>query len=490
MVLPMPKLSDGEEWLLIDRTACIRAIYIPVAQQSSEEYPELCTFQNVNFAMSREVKIMKHSGKWYPDFGYDVLDGWDTIKMDATLGLPADAEWTMAVNIPQLVNLLSVPRFLRKHTVFSAQIIRIVDRDMVSRKGNVQTFSDSADISWTTIVNANFGLTVQWTPPNPSAWLMDFIKNNVTIAIGFIPVIGPVAAVAFPLAFTAITDPASFNATLKSILPQTELVDHVSFRVAKSVKEQKSYLSDNWRKSIEDGGGLFAPATGASTRQPDPASSKNISDPPTVAPKIAESKAPVQQAKPKVKPQKEATISLPKPSTGKNITLEGLKQKFGSSNTAQTRTVTAEAKEAIPTAQKVPILTYSQEPQAGVNPMEGDTSLSWLEEMYLQSAEIEPLSELVTSAQFQLADRTLRRSGEGEAFGFNTTGSTDDGPAETLAEYFPKNPPLRDENVPENDYSWMEDYLEELWSGFGEEVDDVEQETETEEAQDEQAVPL
>ncbi|KAJ5727754.1 hypothetical protein N7493_005574 [Penicillium malachiteum] len=468
MVLPMPKLTDGEEWLLIDRTASIRAIYIPVAQQASEEYTELCTFQSVNFAMSREVRIMKHSTKWYPDFGYEVLDGWDTLNMDATIGLPADAEWTMAVNIPQLVNLLSVPRFLRKHTLFSAQIIRMVGRDMVSTKGNVQTFSNSADISWTTIVNANFGLTVQWAPPSPSAWLMDFIKNSVTIALGFIPVIGPIAAVAFPLAFTAIADPANFHSTLRGVLPQAELIEHIIYQITKSTNDQKGYLSDSWRKSIEDGGSLFTPATSAGTRQTGPAPSTKFPEALMVVPKPAESKAPVQQAKPQAKviPQKEPTISLPKPSTGRYITAEAIKKRFASSHATQTRKATAEAEEAISRAQT--ILATSQEPQA----------------------EPEPLSELVTSAQFQLADRTLRRSGEGEAFGFNQTGSTDNEPAETLAEYFPKNPLLRDENVPENDYSWMESYLEELWFGFGELADDGERDTEIEETQVGQAVPL
>ncbi|KAJ5717094.1 hypothetical protein N7488_002740 [Penicillium malachiteum] len=131
------------------------------------------------------------------------------------------------------------------------------------------------------------------------------------------------------------------------------------------------------------------------------------------------------------------------------------------------------------------ILIYSQ-----VDSLEAEISQLWYEQVFFQSAEPEPLSELVTSAQFQLADRTLRRSGEGEAFGFHTTGSTDNEPAETLAEYFPKNPPHRDENVPENDYSWMEDYLDELWFRFGELADDGEQETGTEGAQVEQTVPL
>ncbi|KAJ5717093.1 hypothetical protein N7488_002739 [Penicillium malachiteum] len=304
---------------------------------------------------------MKHSTKWYPDFGYDVLNSWDTMKMDTTLGLRADAEWTMAVNIPQLVNLLSVPRFLTKHTVFSAQIIRLVGPDMVSTKGNVQTFSDSADISWTTIVNANFGLTVQWAPPSPSVWLMDFIKNSVTIALGFIPVIGPIAAVAFPLAFTAIADPANFHSTLRGVLPQTKLIEHIIYQVTKSTNDQKGYLSDSWRKSIEDGGSLFTPATSAGTKQPGPAPPKQALDKSIMVPKPVGSKASVQQAKPqgKVRAQQEPTISLPKPSTGKYITAEAIKRRFGSSNTAQTRKATAEAEESVLKAQKVPILASS-----------------------------------------------------------------------------------------------------------------------------------
>lgn len=176
----------------------------------------------MNFATGRDIRIISHHYKAEHDLPglYSVTDGtWETVRTEVALGLHSDANWTLAINIPHLVNLLSVPRFLRKHNVFSSKTIRMVDQLCVSTKGNVQKFSDGADIDWTTIVNANFGLTVQWAPPNPSAWLVGFIKNSVTIALGFIPFIGPIAAVAFPLAFTAITDPASFEATLRSTLP-------------------------------------------------------------------------------------------------------------------------------------------------------------------------------------------------------------------------------------------------------------------------------
>ncbi|OJK00824.1 hypothetical protein ASPACDRAFT_42318 [Aspergillus aculeatus ATCC 16872] len=35
MILPMPLLAKEEEWFLVDRTACIRGIYIPIAHQAS-----------------------------------------------------------------------------------------------------------------------------------------------------------------------------------------------------------------------------------------------------------------------------------------------------------------------------------------------------------------------------------------------------------------------------------------------------------------------
>ncbi|PWY67076.1 hypothetical protein BO94DRAFT_434434, partial [Aspergillus sclerotioniger CBS 115572] len=247
MVIPMPLLAKGEEWLLIDRTACIRGIYIPVAHQASEDFPEVCTFLQVNFAINREVSILTQPEIWAFDCnGWVVVDRVETVTLDSTLGLASDAKWTMAINIRQLVNLLSLPRPLRIHNCFSSHCIRFVDRKLTPTKGPAQMFSDSADLSWTAVASANYGLTIQWKPPEATTWLAGFLKNTLTIAVGFIPVVGPLAAVAFPLTWTAIVDPGRFEGTLRELIPVADLAMKVGENIQRSAKEQEAYVVKGW----------------------------------------------------------------------------------------------------------------------------------------------------------------------------------------------------------------------------------------------------
>ncbi|KAK1140113.1 hypothetical protein N8T08_010869 [Aspergillus melleus] len=163
----------------------------------------------------------------------------ETFKLDATLGLAPDAKWTMAINIRQLVNLLSLPRPLRGHNCFSSHIIRMVDRKFTPTTGTAQKFTDGPDLSWTIFASANYGLSIQRTPPTPTTWLADFIKNSLTVAVGFIPVVGPLAAVCFPLTWTAIVDPGNFEHTLRALVPIADLAMQVAAEIQKSAQKQE-----------------------------------------------------------------------------------------------------------------------------------------------------------------------------------------------------------------------------------------------------------
>lgn len=103
----------------------------------------------------------------------------------------------------------------------------------------------------------------------------------------------------------------------------------------------------------------------------------------------------------------------------------------------------------------------------------GDSSV---EQKYpiLETVEDEPLSELVTSAQFQLADQIFHRSDEESTSTLNATDSTNDPPEEVIDEIFPENPLVSDTSTPENDYSWMENYLYNLWFESEEQTDETE----------------
>lgn len=103
----------------------------------------------------------------------------------------------------------------------------------------------------------------------------------------------------------------------------------------------------------------------------------------------------------------------------------------------------------------------------------GDSSV---EQKYpiLETVEIEPLSDLVTGAQFQLADQIFHRSDEESTSTFNAMDSTNDPPEEVIDELFPENPLVSDTSIPENDYSWMKNYLYDLWFGSEEQTDETE----------------
>ena len=57
---------------------------------------------------------------------------------------------------------------------------------------------------------------------------------------------------------------------------------------------------------------------------------------------------------------------------------------------------------------------------------------------------------------------------------FNATDSTNDPPEEVIDELFPENPLVLDTSIPENDCSWMENYLYDLWFGSEEQTDETE----------------
>ncbi|KAL4867845.1 hypothetical protein BDV12DRAFT_197855 [Aspergillus spectabilis] len=176
----------------------------------------------------------------------------ESVKLDATIGLAPAGEWTLAINIPQLVKLLALPRQLRAHNCFSSQTICMVDRELTMahnyQSKSTESFRDSSDISWTTVAWASYGLAIRWKPPHESAWLAGFLKNVITCAVGFIPVIGPVAAVSFPLTWTAIVEPEKLVCTLRELVPMTDLVLKISEEISENSKSQKRYLPREWEK--------------------------------------------------------------------------------------------------------------------------------------------------------------------------------------------------------------------------------------------------
>ncbi|KAE8353395.1 hypothetical protein BDV28DRAFT_164978 [Aspergillus coremiiformis] len=231
----------------MERLANIRGIYIPVAHQASEDHPELCTFVHVNFAAADTgVKMFHHLG----NSPMNPATAWKWVTLKKTLGLQHWSNLTVGININGLVNLLSLPRQLRAQNAFTSKNIIIIDGRMVKSPKVERSYNDSTDFDWAKVASANFGLSIQWKPaPEKKDWLENFVKNSLTIAVGFIPGIGPLAAIAFPLVWTAIADPDSFIDTWRNLCPGVDLQLKLLEAIKDSAKQTREYLPDGWEKT-------------------------------------------------------------------------------------------------------------------------------------------------------------------------------------------------------------------------------------------------
>ncbi|KAH6656061.1 hypothetical protein BKA67DRAFT_690750 [Truncatella angustata] len=145
---------------------------------------------------------------------------WKPVHLKMTLGLPVWATEAVGINFNGLVELLSLPRQLRAQNAYTSKNVIIVDSLLVAIPPIERNFSDGADLDWARVAAANYSLAVQWRPtPKKQDWLNNFLKNSLTIAAGFIPGIGPLAAIAFPVAWTAISDSDSSVDTTRNIMP-------------------------------------------------------------------------------------------------------------------------------------------------------------------------------------------------------------------------------------------------------------------------------
>ncbi|KAL8784076.1 MAG: hypothetical protein Q9195_009185 [Heterodermia aff. obscurata] len=87
------------------------------------------------------------------------------------------------------------------------------------------------------------------TPPQKSTWQENFIRNVLTIAIGFVPGVGPLLQIAFSVGWTLVTenDPKAAFDTLKSLCPGVELADNIVSDLTRGALEIRSYLPDGWQ---------------------------------------------------------------------------------------------------------------------------------------------------------------------------------------------------------------------------------------------------
>ncbi|KAL8778972.1 MAG: hypothetical protein Q9213_007157 [Squamulea squamosa] len=237
MTMPMP--TREERWVWIDMLAYIRAIYLPVAYSVSKDHPDICSFVQVNFALSRIVKFWHGEGKF------------QDVQTDKVLGLGVNVQRTLALDVSGLIELLTLPRQLRRDNCYNLKLIKLQQAiSLQPYQPVLKTYSNGPDISWLTVANGNYGLDLTWQPAQKSSWQETYIRNVLTIGIGFVPVAGPFLQVAFSVGWTLVSqeDPEAAFALLKDLVPGILLTEKIKIELKKAASETRAFLPDGWQE--------------------------------------------------------------------------------------------------------------------------------------------------------------------------------------------------------------------------------------------------
>ncbi|KAF4775367.1 hypothetical protein HER10_EVM0009719 [Colletotrichum scovillei] len=205
---PVKIRRKDTEWLWIDATIPIRAIYFPVCQQTDEAYKQYCTYVVIDFKARDTINCFNIAGepRTYPS------------TREAGLGLNKDLTWLFKV--PDLITYLTIPHKLRnpEYGVYNATT-RTDALFLVGHAGRTWTASDTVhtdgfirEIDLANVISATFGVEVGWRPYKYSSFILDLVTHVVQLGLGFIPGAGPLLSVAFGIGLQLLNDPETFKA--------------------------------------------------------------------------------------------------------------------------------------------------------------------------------------------------------------------------------------------------------------------------------------
>ncbi|CAL8580586.1 hypothetical protein XPA_006308 [Xanthoria parietina] len=200
---------DGNEFRDREKGGSYRVFFMTMPMPTKEER---WVWIDVNFALSRTVKFWHGEGHF------------KDVETDAVLGLKRDEERTLGCRNRGA----SIPD-----------------------PGLSESYSDKPDISWLAVANGNYGLDLTWQPPQKSTWQENFIKNVLTIGTGYIPGVGPILQIMFPVGWTLISeeDPEAAFALLRNLCPSIDLTDKVIGELRKAAAaETREFLPDGWKE--------------------------------------------------------------------------------------------------------------------------------------------------------------------------------------------------------------------------------------------------
>ncbi|KAL4933415.1 uncharacterized protein BDV17DRAFT_287081 [Aspergillus undulatus] len=246
MLIPIP--TSEEEWAWVDRLTCIRAIYVPVSYKSGEKYPDLCTYIHVNFMQMKNIGIehQKYTS------GSGLSKEMRNVKITEKWGLDVDGKTALGINPARLITALIIPRDSRKIDTFSSKSIVLMDSDDIPNAPPPpppleQEFDDNCMADVSVVYGDMQSLDITWGKADMSSpWFVDYFKNAMAFAIGYIPIVGPFATIGWNLAISAIFDDhEAFMDELREQILSVQLLEGFVEEVKKVAAEGKPMIRDD-----------------------------------------------------------------------------------------------------------------------------------------------------------------------------------------------------------------------------------------------------
>ncbi|KAI4247765.1 MAG: hypothetical protein L6R40_001351 [Gallowayella cf. fulva] len=215
----MPVQLGNEPFMFLDCTAPIRAVYFPLAHVCSEAIPNICSYMMVDFRLRDAINF------YYPTAG--AWDLWTLVRLSDTIGLGTE-RWGSSIvfDLQGIYHYLSLPRQLRHpdQGLYNAKstddiLITLIRCELLTSPGMPETVMNqherkiafNREMDLARVVSANLGVDLVWAPYEYSSFLFNLFTGLVELAIGFIPVVGPLLSFGFSITVTAITDPDFFR---------------------------------------------------------------------------------------------------------------------------------------------------------------------------------------------------------------------------------------------------------------------------------------
>ncbi|OJI96467.1 hypothetical protein ASPVEDRAFT_145964 [Aspergillus versicolor CBS 583.65] len=242
MFVPMP--TREEEWIWMDRLTRVRAIYIPTAYSSSESYPDICTYVHVNFTKKAAPTMVyqKPSSAGSTKLTSTTVQ----LKSHSERGLDIDKTTTLGINPARLITALIIPEDIRKVDAYTCGGLALMDTAEIPNAVLQREYDSTCMADWAVVVNENHGVQVGWKKADMgSPWFLEYFKNAVAFAIGYVPIVGPFATIGWNLAISGIFDDhEAFMEELREQIPSYQLLEGFVEEIQNIVEDGKPMIKD------------------------------------------------------------------------------------------------------------------------------------------------------------------------------------------------------------------------------------------------------